>query len=146
MSLYPDIVIRFCTRYRIKLRYRIHIACTKRVVIVLEYRTRYRRFLFDIDTIEYTKRIFLECPQYRTRYRIRYRIWNIIFSSKTGASVPRRLIAMKIVKWTLTITVITWTKIFLLGTESAVPCCPIWTHNTFLEWYARLHGHDYRRP
>jgi hypothetical protein len=102
-------------------------------------------FLWYQHNIEYTKRIVLERPQYCTRYRIRYRFWNIIFSSKTGASVPRLLIAMKIVKWTFTITVITWTKIFLLGTESAVPCCPIWTHYTLLEWYARFNGHDYRR-
>jgi hypothetical protein len=34
--------------------------------------------------------VVLERPQYRTRYRILYRIRSIIFSSQTGASVPRR--------------------------------------------------------
>ncbi len=33
--------------------------------------------------------VFLECPQYRSRYRIRYRCQHIIFRSKAGASVPR---------------------------------------------------------
>ena len=37
------------------------------------------------------KTLKLERPQYRTRYRLRYRILlvSMIFSSKTGASVPR---------------------------------------------------------
>jgi hypothetical protein len=37
-----------------KLRYCIHINCTKNVEI--EYRTRYRRFLFDIDTLSSVQR------------------------------------------------------------------------------------------
>ncbi len=57
--------------------------------------------------------------------------------------VHRRLTAMKIVKWTLTLNVITW------ATYScwAVPYCPIWTHCIIqvLEWYDRLDEHDSRR-
>ncbi len=39
--------------------------------------------------IECTKTVFLECPQYSTRYRIGYQCHYIIFSSKAGTIVPR---------------------------------------------------------
>jgi hypothetical protein len=51
ISLYPDIAIRYRTRYRIKLPHLIYIECPSPGTVEIEYRTRYPRSFFDIDAI-----------------------------------------------------------------------------------------------
>jgi hypothetical protein len=79
-----DILIsRYCNTilYSISNK-RIHIACTKRVVIVLEYRTRYRRVFFDIDAISSIQRGFFFWSVLNIVpdivYDIVYEIWSLV--------------------------------------------------------------------
>ncbi len=50
-------------------------------------------------------------------YPISYPIYFLVPKQEPVFHVRRRLTKMKIAKWTLTINVITWTKIFILGSS-----------------------------
>jgi hypothetical protein len=91
ISLYPYIAIRYrtglCRDINSKLRHRIHIECTRTVEI--EYRTRYRRFFFDIDTIPSvqttTKTVFF-VEASSISYPISYTMYDFQFRNRSKCS------------------------------------------------------------
>ncbi len=79
-----------------------------------------------------TGKNFLQVPD------VRYRYWYVIWSWYTGPSLPRPpssvhvrhpVTAMKIVKWTCTIIMISWTK--MIRQDSSY--CWSWTNSSILE-------------
>ena len=100
-------------------------------------------FLRYCNNIECPKTVFLERPQYRTRYRLRYHIRCTIFSSKTGASVPRppSIDSNEDSEMDLTNHRDNMDQDIPAGQFPTAQSGPI----AILEWYAELNEYDSRR-